>query len=300
MNVMIAGGTGLIGSALTRELLIAGHSVSILTRAPGKARLPQGVKALGWDGEAWQAALAQSEAVINLAGATIGQWPWSAERKRQILQSRVRAGETFVQAFGKLSSPPRIYLQASGVGYYGPRGLEAINEDSPEGGDFLASVAHEWETSSRLIDSMGVRRVILRSGLVLDAHGGVLPLMALPVRLFAGGPLGEGQQGISWIHLQDEVNAIRFLLENDKARGAFNLTAPNPLSNADFLRALARSLHRPYWLPAPAFALRLALGEMSELLLTGQYALPQKLINLGFDFHFESIHDAFKNLFQGE
>ncbi len=300
MNVMIAGGTGLIGSALTRELLTAGHSVSILTRAPGKARLPQGVKALGWDDEAWLAALAQSEAVVNLAGATIGQWPWSAERKRQILQSRVRAGEAFVQALGKLSSPPRIYLQASGVGYYGPRGLEALNEDSPMGGDFLAGVAHEWEASSRLIDSMGVRRVILRSGLVLDARGGVLPLMALPVRLFAGGPLGEGQQGISWIHLQDEVNAIRFLLENDKARGAFNLTSPNPLSNADFLRALARSLHRPYWLPAPAFALRLALGEMSELLLTGQYALPQKLINLGFDFHFESIHAAFKNLFQGE
>lgn len=304
MKVMIAGGTGLIGSALSRELLQMGHSVSVLTRAPGKARLPQGAQALGWDGRRaageWLAALAQSDAVINLAGATIGQWPWSAQRKTQMLESRVRAGEAFVEAFQKVTPRPRIYLQASGVGYYGPRGLEALNEDSPAGSDFLAKLAQEWENSSRLMDALGVRRVILRTGLVLDARGGVLPLMALPARLFAGGPLGDGKQGISWIHLKDEISAIRFLLQNDKARGAFNLTAPNPLSNADFLRALANNLRRPYWLPAPAFALRLALGEMSELLLTGQYALPQKLVNLGFAFRFESVHDAFKDLFHNE
>lgn len=303
MKVMIAGGTGLIGSALTRALLKAGHQVSILTRAPARARLPQGVQALGWDGRSaegeWVSALAQSEALINLAGATIGQWPWSAERKRQILESRVQAGAALTRALEKVSPRPGVYLQASGVGYYGPHGLEALNEDSPAGKDFLAQIAQRWEESSHLVNMLKVRRVILRSGLVLDAHAGALPLMALPVRLFAGGPLGNGKQGVSWIHLQDEVEAIRFLLENDKACGAFNLTAPNPLSNADFLRALAQSLQRPCWLPAPAFALRLALGEMSDLLLTGQYALPQKLVNLGFNFRFESLPDAFNDLFHG-
>jgi len=214
------------------------------------------------------------------------------------LESRINAGQAFALAFEKVSPRPRVYLQASGVGYYGPRGLEPLNEDVPAGNDFLANIALQWETSTRLLDSMGVRRAIIRTGLVLDAHGGVLPLMALPVRLFAGGPIGDGKQGISWIHLQDEVRAIRFLLENDQARGAFNLTAPNPLSNAHFMRALAQTLHRPHWLPVPAFAMRLALGEMSALLLTGQYVIPQKLVNLGFGFNFESARDALNNIYR--
>ncbi len=145
----------------------------------------------------------------------------------------------------------------------------------------------------------GVRRVILRTSLVLDAHGGILPLMALPVRLFAGGPLGNGKQGVSWIHLEDHVRAMRFLMENEKAAGAFNLTAPNPLSNAEFLATLARALGRPFWLPAPAFALRLVLGEMSTLLLDGQFALPRRLIELGFVFRYQTAEEAFRALFRG-
>lgn len=301
MNVMIAGGSGLIGSALTRALLQKNHRVQILTRQPARARLPRGAAPLAWDGKTLSGpaltALSQTDALINLAGATIGQWPWSAERKRQIIESRVNAGLALTRALESASPRPEVYLQASGVGYYGARGPESLTETSPAGNDFLAQVALEWEESSRLVDSLKVRRVTLRTGLVLDARAGALPLMALPVRFFAGGPLGDGKQGVSWIHLQDEVKAIVFLLEHDIAEGPFNLTAPNPLPNAVFMKALAEALGRPCWLPAPAPALRLALGEMSSLLLDGQFALPKKLTEHGFAFEFQTARAAFANLF---
>jgi uncharacterized protein (TIGR01777 family) len=183
------------------------------------------------------------------------------------------------------------------VGYYGPCGPDAITEETPAGNDFMASVASHWEASTRIVDSLGVRRVVIRTSLVLDARQGVLPLMALPVRFFAGGPLGSGLQGVSWIHLEDEIRAIRYLLENERARGAFNLAAPNPASNADFIRALAQALARPYWLPAPAWALRTLLGEMSALLLDGQFVIPQRLVNLGFVFNYETASQALHSLF---
>ncbi len=209
----------------------------------------------------------------------------------------MNAGLAIAEAFQKVDKKPSVLIQSSGVGYYGPRGKETITEDAPVGNDFMAGVASAWEASTREVELLGVRRAIIRTSLVLDAHQGVLPLMALPVRLFAGGPLGNGQQGVSWIHIQDEVRAIRFLLENDRARGVFNLSAPNPLSNAEFIRALAKALARPYWIPAPAFALRPFLGDMSTLLLDGQYVIPQRLVELGFTFNFESAADAFRQLF---
>lgn len=301
MKVMIAGGSGLIGLALTRSLIDDGYEVWLLSRNTGKVRLEKGVNALEWDGRTvehqWLDVFGQMDVVVNLAGATIGQWPWSQAHKKEILQSRVDAGRTISKAFEKCSPRPPVLLQASGVGYYGPRDSEPMHEESPAGSDFLSTVAINWESATRVVDTMGVRRVILRTGLVLARDGGVLPLMALPVRLLVGGPIGSGKQGISWIHIRDQVRAIRFLMENDRARGAFNLCAPNPASNADFMSALARALRRPYWLPAPAFAIRLALGEMSDLLLSGQFAIPQRLINLGFVFDFESAYDAFADLY---
>ncbi len=300
MKILIAGGSGFIGSALTRSLLADGHQVWVLTRNPARVPVTPGLLPVRWDGrtsQGWVGVLAQMEAVVNLAGETVGQWPWSAQRKKNIRESRVDAGLALAEAFQKVDPRPGVLIQASGVGYYGPCGPEPVTEDAPAGNDFMASVASHWEASTRIIDSLGVRRVLIRTSLVLDAHQGVLPLMALPVRLFAGGPLGHGRQGVSWIHLEDEVRAIRYLLENEKARGVFNLTAPNPLSNADFIRALAHTLARPYWLPAPAFALRALLGEMSTLLLDGQFAIPQRLVNLGFVFHYETARQAFDNLF---
>ncbi len=300
MNILIAGGTGLIGSALTRSLLADGHKVWVLTRSPARARLAQGAQAVGWDGRSvgnWLDVFSQMDAVVNLVGENVGRWPWTAERKQRIRDSRVAAGVTLASAFQKASRRPAVLIQSSGVGYYGPCGREPVTENSPAGSDFFASVAVDWEASSRLVDSLGVRRVVIRTSLVLDSRAGILPLMALPVRLFAGGPLGDGKQGISWIHIEDHIRAIRFLLENPRALGAFNLSAPNPLSNADFMAALAKTLNRPYWLPVPAFALRLLLGEMSTLLLNGQFVLPQRLVNLGFVFKFETVSESFKSLF---
>jgi len=291
----------LIGSALARSMLADGHQVWILTRNPSGAKLLEGTRSVQWDGrtnQAWIDIFSEMDAVINLAGETVGRWPWSKARKNRIRDSRVSAGRVIADAFQKAEKRPAVLIQSSGVGYYGPHGREPITEDFPAGNDFMANVAAHWEASTRIVDiSLGVRRVIIRTSLVLDSRLGVLPLMALPVRLFAGGPLGSGQQGVSWIHIEDEIRAIRFLLENDTARGAFNLSAPNPLSNADFMRSLSRVLSRPYWLPTPAFVLRAFLGEMSTLLLDGQYALPQRLVKLGFVFRYESVDQAFRALF---
>lgn len=300
MNVLIAGGTGFIGSALTRSLRLDGHQVWVLTRNPARARLTAGAQAVGWDGHSlggWLDVFSQMDAVVNLVGENVGQWPWTEERKRRIRNSRVDAGVALAGAFQKASRRPAVLIQSSGVGYYGPCGRQPVDETSPAGSDFFASVASDWEASTRVVDTLGVRRVVIRTSLVLDTRAGILPLMALPVRLFAGGRLGDGQQGVSWIHLEDHVRAMRFLLENEKAVGAFNLSAPNPLSNADFMAALAKALRRPFWLHVPAFALRLMLGEMSTLLLDGQFALPRRLVHLGFAFKFETAVDAFQSLF---
>lgn len=299
MKVIITGGTGFIGSALGRSLLADGHAVFVLTRNPQRARLPHGAQAVGWDGRScasWLDLFGEMDAVVNLAGASIGQPPWSAQRKNILVQSRVNAGAAVSQAFQKAVKKPRVLIQSSGVGYYGPHAAEPLNEDAQSGNDFTASLAVDWEVSTKIVDSLGVRRVVTRSGIVLGNRG-ILPMMSLPVRMFVGGPLGTGRQGVSWIHVDDEVRAMRFLLENEKARGVYNLVAPNPLSNADFIHFMAKALHRPNWFHMPAFALRILLGEMSTLLLEGQYVIPQRLVNLGFDFRFESAFEAFKDLF---
>jgi len=297
MNVLVAGGTGFIGSALSRSLLADKHRVFILTRNPQWARIPFDAHIVEWDGrtcENWLDVFGQMDAVVNLAGATIGQPFWTTKRKDILARSRVNAGVAISNAFQKALKKPAILVQASGVGYYGAHGAEPLNEDTPPGNDFLASLAVDWEASTKIVDALGVRRVIIRTAVVLG-HKGILPLMALPVRMFAGGPIGSGKQGVSWIHIDDEVRAIRFLLGDDKARGVYNLTAPNPLSNADFMHFMAKALRRPYWLRAPAFAFRL-LGEMSTLFLDGQFAIPQRLVNQGFTFDFESAFDALKDL----
>ena len=297
MNVLIAGGSGFIGSALSRSLLADKHRVFILTRNPQWTQLPLVAQAIEWDGrtcESWLGIFSQMDAVVNLAGATIGQPFWTAKRKDILVRSRVEAGIAISHAFQKAAKKPGVLVQSSGIGYYGVRGVEPVNEDAPPGDDFLASLALDWEASTKIVDALGVRRVIIRSALVLGPKG-ILPFMALPVRMFVGGPIGSGQQGVSWIHIADQIRAIRFLLENENARGAYNLAAPNPLSNADFIHFMAKALHRPYWLPASAFAFRV-LGEMSTLFLDGKFVIPQRLVNQGFTFHFESAFDALKDL----
>jgi len=303
MRILIAGGTGMIGTALTKSFLADGQQVWVLTRNPQKTHLPEGASALGWDGQTiagWGEKLGQMHAVVNLVGERLSRWPWTRQQKQRFWDSRVQAGRALTQAIQAASPPPQVLIQASGVNYYGPRGLEPVTEADPPGKDFLAGLCQAWEATTQPVESLGVRRVILRSAVVFSGRAGILPLMLLPARLFGGGPLGNGRQGLAWIHLADEVAAIRFLLENPQARGPFNLTAPDPISSAEFTRTAARLLRRPYWLPAPAFALRLLLGEMATLVVDGAYLRPARLQELGFIFRFGSLETALRDLLKKE
>jgi len=299
MNILIAGGSGMIGTALTRSFLADGHPVWVLTRSPGRASLPKGATAVGWDGQTsagWGELVGQLDAVVNLVGESLSRWPWTKPHKQRLWDSRVQSGRAITQAIQAASPRPKVLVQASGVNYYGPHGLEPVSEAEGAGQDFLAGLCQAWEASTQPVESLGVRRVVIRSAVVLSAREGILPVMLLPVRLFAGGPLGSGRQGLAWIHLADEVAAIRFLLENPNACGPYNLTTPDPISSAEFFRTAARLLRRPFWLPAPAFALRLALGGMATLVLDGMYLRPARLQELGFAFRFANLEAALSDL----
>jgi len=224
---------------------------------------------------------------------------WTAARKRLLRESRLAAGRVLAEAVTASARKPRVFVQASAVGYYGPRGDEELAEDAPPGDDFLARLAVDWEAASAAVETAGVRRVVVRTGIVLSTVGGALPRLVLPFRLFLGGPLGAGRQWLPWIHIVDEVGALRFLMEREGAQGAFNLCAPRPLTNAEFARALARVLGRPHALRTPAWALRLALGEMATLVLDGQRAVPCRLLELGYVFRFEQAEDALRDLLAG-
>jgi uncharacterized protein (TIGR01777 family) len=324
MRVVITGGTGLIGRALSANLAADGHQVIVLSRSPervvgqpqgpGPAGLDQiragegaGVQLERWDGrtaDGWGHLADGADAIVNLAGASLsgeGLFPsrWTDERKRIIRDSRLNAGRAVVEAVEQATNKPRAVIQASGVGVYGPRGGEMVTEATPAGDDFLARFAAvEWEPSTAPVEEMGVRRAIVRSGVVLSSTAGALRPMLFQFRLFAGGPIGGGKQWFCWIHPQDEAAGIRFLIENEAASGPFNLTAPNPVTNAQFARALGRVMGRPALVPVPGFAMRLAFGEVADLLLTGQRAVPRRLLDLGFQFRFPvaeaALHDLLK------
>ncbi len=300
MRVLITGGSGLIGRALSANLARDGNEIIILSRQPERiVGLPMGVSARWWDShttEGWSSLVDGTDAIINLAGENISSGRWSDERKHAILKSRSSAGQAVVQAVRAAARKPRIVIQASGIGYYGPYGDEEITEETPPGHDFLAQLAANWESSTASLESLGVRRAIIRTGVVLSIEGGALPRMLLPFRFFAGGRLGSGRQWFPWIHIADEVGAIRFLIENETANGPFNLTAPVPLNNAEFSRLLGQQLRRPALMPIPAFALRLLFGEMATVLLDGQRAIPRRLVQLGFTFQFPEAELALRDL----
>ncbi|MFQ5349330.1 MAG: TIGR01777 family oxidoreductase [Thermoanaerobaculia bacterium] len=234
--------------------------------------------------------------MVHLAGEGIADGRWSAERKRRIRDSRVESSAAVAAAIAAAEPRPAVLLQASAVGFYGPRGDEELTEESSPGEDFLAEVCGRWEQASAAVEELGVRRAVLRTGVVLAREGGARPKILLPFRLFAGGPVGNGRQYMPWIHLADEVGAIRFLLDTATAGGPFNLTAPEPLTNRQFGRVLGRVLRRPSFMPAPAFALKLALGEMSKILLEGQRALPRRLEEAGYRFRYPDLETALRDL----
>lgn len=307
MRIIITGGTGLIGRTLANKLVQYGHDVIVLSRNPDKTHgLESSVRVEEWDAKSaqgWGALADGAGAIVNLAGESIAgegfpPKPWTPERKKRILESRLNAGKAVVEAIKAASNKPGVLIQSSAVGYYGTHGDENITEDHPAGNDFLADVCKQWEASTAEVESMGVRRAIVRTGLVLSSKGGVLPTMALPFKMFVGGPIGSGKQQIPWIHVEDEAGAIRFLLENNAAKGAFNLSAPEPLSNAGFSKALGRALGRPSYLPTPGAAFKIAFGELSMLLLEGQRAVPKHLQDMGFQFKYPEAEGAMRDLFK--
>ncbi len=306
MNIIIAGGSGLIGQPLTKNLIDNGHEVIILSRNPERiaASLPAGATAEQWDAKTangWGRLVETSDAIINLAGESIagtGALPsrWTNARKQSIRQSRTDAGHAIVEAIAQAKHKPDVLIQASGVGYYGPQGDEMITESSAPGGDYLGQTAVAWEASTASVEEMGVRRVVARTGVVLSMDGGPLPFSVFQFRTFVGGRLGSGKQWMPWIHIADEVAALRYLMEDPNAQGPYNLCAPNPATNAKFSKILGKTLGRPSALFVPATALRLGLGEIATLVLDGQRTVPQKLLGLNFQFQFPELKSALQDL----
>lgn len=299
MRIFLTGGTGLIGTALTESLLGDGALVWSLTRQEPET-LPEkkGLTFVRWDGcttSGWGGLISQMDAVVNLAGESLSKWPWTKNQKLRFLDSRVKAGRALTEAIREASLRPKTLIQISGINHYGTVGGLADEATSP-GDDFLARLTVDWEEATKDVESLNVRRAVLRLGVVLSERGGLFSLMALPVKFFAGGRISSGKQAVPWIHLDDVVGAIRFALENEKVSGPYNLVAPEPISNADFYKALAKALHRPYWFPTPAFLLRLVLGEMSVLVVEGRYAQPKRLLEAGYRFKLRDIAEGMKQL----
>ncbi len=293
-----------MGRALTDELAKQGHEVIILSRNPDKVRgLPSGARAERWDGrttEGWGNLVNGAVAIINLAGENIGIPPipwWLPGRRQRIRDSRVNSGRAIVEAVKAAAEKPRMLIQISGINYYGLRGDQIVTEEESAGSDFPARVCVEWEAATAEVESVGVRRVVIRTAPNLTKKSGILFYLGLPFKMFVGGPIGSGKQWFSWIHSVDQVNAIMFLVENENARGVYNLSAPDPKTNAEFGRLLARMLKRPYWFPVPGFMMWLAFGDLADKLLLGsQRVLPQRLQEAGFKFRFPDAESALKDL----
>jgi uncharacterized protein (TIGR01777 family) len=297
MKVLISGGTGFLGRNLTRSFLRDGHQVYILTRGD---HVPSGAQAVQWDAKTttgWGHLINEMDVVIHLAGKSLSSWPWTSSTKQAFFDSRILSGRALVEAIQKATQRPGIFIQQSGINHYGLQG-DPADEWTPPADDFLAQLTVKWENATQLLEEMGIRRVIIRSSVVLDRRAGLLPLMALPIQLFVGGPTGSGEQALPWIHIKDWVKAVRHLIENKNAAGAYNLVAPAATSSTDFNCTLAEVLHRPCWLSIPVFLMRNLLGEMNVLILEGRFARPKRLIDSGFQFQFSAMREAFLDLYR--
>ena len=295
MKILITGGSGFIGTPLKKELQKAGHEVIITTRR----------KSIETDKLSWRPPalilpeiISTIDAVINLAGTPIAPQRWTEERKESILSSRLDTTRTLVQSIEKSDKRPKVLISASAVGYYGPRDDEPVNESTPPASDYLASVCLQWEAEAQKAEELGLRVVRVRIGGVLGKGGGLLAQMEGPFRNFAGGPLGSGKQWFSWIHLDDLVGIFKYALESEAVSGPVNGTSPNPVTNKEFSNALGRALNRPAILTVPAFAVKLALGELASVILTGQRVVPEKALEAGYKFKYTDIDAALKAIFK--
>ena len=302
MKILITGGTGVIGRALTAELTQSNHQVTVFTRNP--QRSVSGAQTTQWDLdelESWLPQIEKVDAVVHLAGENLageGFFPtrWTLERKQRIVDSRIKTGRALVTAIQQAKHKPQVFIQASAIGYYGPHGDEILTESDKPGGDFLSQTCVEWENATKSIEPLGVRRAVIRTGIVLTPDSGALARLLLPYKLFVGGPFGNGKQWYSWIHIADEVAAIRYLIENRAAVGNFNLTAPNPLPNRDFGKKLGKVLKRPSLIPIPGFVLNALFGEVATVVVDGQRVVPERLQELGYKFKYPELEPALRDL----
>lgn len=294
-TIVIAGGTGLLGTALIETCRRDGHRIVVLTRNPKREHEVRWSP--GHDDSSWASTLNGAEAVINLAGTSIASGRWTPARKAAIRESRLEATRALVRATAQVQQPPSVFLSASAVGYYGVRGDEPATEATPAGSDFLAEVCRDWEAIASEAATK-TRVVLLRSGVVFAREGGALPQMALPFKLFAGGPVGTGKQYVSWIHLHDWVALVKWALTTAAIAGPLNVTAPTPVTNEELSREIGRALGRPSMLRAPSSALRLVLGEMADaLVLGGQRVIPEVARRNGFVFRYPTVESALKEIY---
>ncbi len=301
MRVVVTGATGFIGTALCKELH-RDYELIALSRDASRAARAVGdwAKIVEWDGRTtgnWFDQANGALAIVNLAGENVASDRWNESKKASILHSRRDSSRAVLDAIKQVKKKPSVVIQASAIGYYGPRGDEQLNETSTRGRGFLANVCERVENFAEDIERAGTRCVVVRTGVVLGRDGGALAKLARPFRFFLGGYLGTGRQWFSWISLEDEVAAIRFLMENEQLRGVFNLTAPQPVTMREFCRVLGKVLSRPAWLSVPGFVARLALGEMAdEMLLSGQRVLPKRLLTAGFKFKHPDVEKALSDI----
>lgn len=292
VKIVVSGGSGFLGAPLVKRLAARGHDVAVLTRDPAR-----GVEWHPPRQGAWSARVAEADVVINLAGENVGEGRWTDSRKQRLVSSRLDATHALVEAMQSNLAKHRTFISASASGFYGLLGDEVVDESAPRGEGFLAELTEKWEAAAR--DAIPFARVVIvRLGVVLERSGGALKKMLLPFQLGVGGPIGSGKRWLSWVDREDALRAIEWAIDNDAARGIYNVTAPNPVRSRDFARAFGRAIHRPALLPTPALPLRLVFGQMAdEALLGGQRVVPNHLIAEGFTFQYPSIEKSFAHIF---
>jgi uncharacterized protein len=295
MRLVVTGATGFIGTPLCERLLQQGHTLTLLTHSTPRDADSAAKRWVYWTPGAlreWGTAVNGADGVINLAGEPIAAKKWTHLQRHRIETSRIDGTNSLVQAIARAAARPKFLISASAVGYYGPRGDETVTEETPPGDDFLSFVCRGWEEETKRAEELGLRVARLRTGIVLGSGGGALAKMAQPFKFYVGGPLGSGQQWMSWIQLEDHLRLILELIENTQASGPVNATAPNPVRNKEFCQTLGKVLDRPCWAPVPGFALKLVLGDMANMLLTGQRVIPAAAQKLGFQFRYPTLEEA--------
>lgn len=310
MRIVIAGGTGFLGSPLAEMYAEGGHDVRVLSRSlesgdtrhdPGTG-VP-GITRVGWKADGaigpWCTALEGADAVVNLSGESLASTRWSAESKKRFRESRLLATRSLAGAIRAASSPPAVLVSGSAVGYYGPRDDRPLTEADAAGTDFLAQLCVDWEAEASRAERPGTRVVLLRTGIVLERSGGALPEMMRPFRFFVGGPIGSGRQYVSWIHRLDWIEMVRWIVQTPTVSGPVNATAPHPVTNRHLSHALGHAMHRPSFMPAPGFVLKIVVGEFAESILTGQRVLPARAQKAGYHFRYPEIEQAFRGIFGG-